>query len=390
MVHNLEAYRGHLPNWMLDAAMKSGGTESDEEGDLAHLGANHERASDDCRSQHGRSTSSRHSDGSSSRNRLHESVRRSATGSDPAQKTPQGLATRHVARARIDVRFPAKDRIAVSTQLAVVNSLIDRVLALARSTHGAVHTFLGDSIQLSWNAAAPVAQPDVKAVRFLARARAMAMSMMDEHAVATRSPQPAAQLHQVDGSTVTAADAEVAPTADEALCISGAAITGSARVAMAGTGIQRMLYVNSEGAASALALAAALAQRTGSFLCDGASAEAAIDVVTRGVAAVACAGKPTPMELHEVIAENASGASDEWLYVVRDMQNAGNPHETCTALLRSVLLESSFSEARAIADKIPAEYVSALASGSPALVLRLLEAARSDAHNNALEKLVLT
>jgi hypothetical protein len=157
-----------------------------------------------------------------------------------------------------------------------VSRFADAVHSLAAATHCAVHSFVGDAVQLSWNAAAKAVQPEVKAARFLARLR-------DEMA------------------------------GDDTVTVAGAAMHGKATTQFAGTGAVQALAV-SLGWRAALRALTAFAARHSAFVVAEPTAVAAQHAVTcRPVEALAVDG--AVVVAHEVLAERDDD-DDEWMYVL--------------------------------------------------------------------------
>jgi len=152
IVANLEAYRPHLPNWIIDSAPHST-TSEDAAKDF-----------DDASSVR----STRSSRNRSPRTPRSSAQRRSQRLDDP---NPEAHRTAHVVRARLGFRV---HRGASATTAAVASAFVDVVHAAARHTKAAVHSFIGDTVEVSWNAAAPAPAAKAKCARFLARIRSFA------------------------------------------------------------------------------------------------------------------------------------------------------------------------------------------------------------------------
>jgi hypothetical protein len=147
LVSNLNKYRPHLPNWMV------GGTGTED------VSAASERSTRSTRSTIKGSVNSRGS-----------SVPSSAPGPVPPGITSQGGGfhrRRQVAFAALE--FAVDAALSPSTKDAAVTSFVDSVHEWAALTSGSLHSFVGDVLQVSWNATHNVAQPEAKAARFLAK-----------------------------------------------------------------------------------------------------------------------------------------------------------------------------------------------------------------------------
>jgi hypothetical protein len=179
----------------------------------------------------------------------------------------------HVAFALVGVRLAAAD-----TTGLPLSRFADRVHTMAAATYGAVHCCVGDTVQLSWNAATKATQPEVKAARFLCRLRA-------------------------------------ATSDDAALQVSGAAMAGPATTQWAGTGKVQALSVSLPWHGT-LKACLALASQLGVFLVDGAIAAEARGVCKmRAADALQGHVRGAPVLIHEVVAERADD-NDEWMYVL--------------------------------------------------------------------------
>jgi hypothetical protein len=163
LVANLNQYRPHLPNWMImrDVDEDEELTARDDEDDAGSA-----RSARSAASQ----AKSRPQSAKSRRSATSEHSRRSVMA-DPnaAPPTEQLVDTNRsvstVAFALVDYRVDAD--LFRQAQAVSVNGFVDLIHRLAAATHGAIHTFVGDTVQLSWNAAMKCAQPEVKAARFL-------------------------------------------------------------------------------------------------------------------------------------------------------------------------------------------------------------------------------
>jgi hypothetical protein len=262
LVENLNRYRPHLPNWMV--------TMNDDEAVSSEGGS--DRSS--TRSRASKAASRR----SSKISRVSgEKAVSTADARGSMTELPQVLAVKPTSAtmcfALIEYTTPAGEQL---------NDFVDKVHVIAAQTHGAIHSFAGDTVQVSWNAAMRAVQPEVKAVRFFARLAAWVKD------------QP-----------------------DEGVAACGAVMSGKATSVFAGTGKVQALSVSLPWRETLQAIFA-LAKQTRTFLAAGRTAASAADVcATRAVeyVAVEAAGKVVETEVHHVLSEKDAEA-DEWMYVV--------------------------------------------------------------------------
>jgi hypothetical protein len=318
LVDNLNQYRPHLPNWMLGAAADGiGGEGSDTTNASRRTG----------RSQKG-STAGGTSESSRAKSRAPSSGE--TTSVAPATMLSGCPMTNGVAYALVGFSV-VQD--AVTDGAAAVNHLVDAMHMIATATHCALHSFVGDVAQLSWNAAVRVIQPEVKAARFLAR-------------------------------LATAAKGR------RGLRVAAAAMAGKAVTHFAGTGRVQALTVSLPWR-NALQSCFAVAQRQGAFVVDGSIAAIATHSVhTRAVDVLRFAADENvgsnpsrDVLLHEIVKEHDDD-DDEWMYVL-DKNGGADP---VTAIVK-LCEEGQYGAAMAAFE---AEAVAVAAEASP-MVRRLKE-----------------
>uniref|UniRef100_A0A7S1MI92 Uncharacterized protein n=1 Tax=Neobodo designis TaxID=312471 RepID=A0A7S1MI92_NEODS len=177
----------------------------------------------------------------------------------------------------------------------------------ARGARAAVHSFIGDSVEVSWNAAASVASAKSKAVRFLLRVRTAVEALRLQYA------------RDASGSSA-------APNADPPvrIGIGGGAVGCRARVQMAGGEQQALLLSTDDRTERALHFLSAYGMHYGAMLVEAPLAAEAPDVTTVPVATIAPAGA-APLDdtadavlvaVHQIIGEIGDGVGEEpdWLY----------------------------------------------------------------------------
>jgi hypothetical protein len=269
LVDNLNKYRPHLPNWMI---------RSDDDSD----------GRTPCGSEHGTGVVKTARSSVSQGHSLQSAQSNAVTPRAHVSAVPATMATAVPATATIAlavVEYVAQDASA-ATRGAAVSRFVDHAHSIANVTHGALHSFVGDTVQLSWNAAMRVAQPEVKAVRFLCR---LATAMAN----------------------------------DPGVVVSGAAMCGKATTQFAGTGKVQALAIAVPWRA-ALQACHAVARPAQTFVVCGALAEAAHAFCeTRAVEVLRfdlgqhVGSNPAAGEVvvHEVVSEH-DDEDDEWMYVL--------------------------------------------------------------------------
>jgi hypothetical protein len=267
LVDNLDRYRPHLPNWMIDGA------------DDASESSVRSAASHSTRMSKRQSTTASHvSHSLSARGHQHDDG-----GSSGATAVPDvRCAAYNGTVAFAVVAFKVAPEQSADARGAALSAFVDTVHQIASATHCALHTFVGDTVQLSWNAAMRVAQPEVKAARFMCRLKA--------------------------------AVAETCST----VSVSGAVMSGKAGSQFAGTGRVSALAVSLPWR-QALMACASFAQQRGLFVISGAGTETAAHVCgfkPVELLRVAVGDEQRNVVVHEILDERDDDDDDEWMYVM--------------------------------------------------------------------------
>jgi hypothetical protein len=192
LVSNLNKYRPHIPNWLVHAESDEEAAAEEESVLLSGRGSRMTPSQPGSTARVSRSNSntsvaqspiapsptpsvagiansrSRRFSPGSSMNGSHTSLL--ATG---GVMLLSELKTPRIAFAQVDFRATGEAR------HMAISRFVECAHQLAAATHCALHTFVGDTVQLSWNAATRAAQPEVKAVRFLIRLAAAVMTIDD-------------------------------------------------------------------------------------------------------------------------------------------------------------------------------------------------------------------
>jgi hypothetical protein len=147
LVANLNQYRPHLPNWMVDAAD----------------GEQSEAASQ-------RTTDTRSVTASV---QLSVSMRAGDVGTDNPERARLQSVAAQPSRRNVNVSYGLVDFGFATPQEgaqadAGLTDFVDRVHEWATTTHASIHGFVGDVLQVSWNATHSIAQPELKAANFMA------------------------------------------------------------------------------------------------------------------------------------------------------------------------------------------------------------------------------
>jgi hypothetical protein len=260
LVANLNRYRPHLPNWMVtspadddaDSPCNAGAPQGDALVNVLQDGAANE----------GPPTANR----------------RVSLGLD---------ALMHVDRVASDVAcalvdFSASDAPSSQMLAGVVSGFVDKVHDLASSLQGALHTFVGDTVHVSWNAAMEAPQPEAKAARFLCKLKEFT-------------------------------DNETLP----GLSVAGAAVSGAAFSQFGGSGRVSAFVLSLPWRAKLLACFA-LAKRHRAFVCSAAVASAVgREVLTRPVEllSVRVHGAEDVVLVHELVGlRRHADIDDDWMY----------------------------------------------------------------------------
>jgi len=162
---------------------------------------------------------------------------------------------------------------------SIGSRFVDRVHQAAAETHAAVHTFVGDTVHVSWNTAGRIALPEVKACRFVA-------NLMKD-------------------------------SGDSAVSVQGCVMTGEARSYLAGTK-QQALTVSFKWRDALHAAVFHSRKQHAVYLCPETHRAAKNDMVTRGVDAIRVraprAGSQTFFgDLGDLGADDASPANNNGL-----------------------------------------------------------------------------
>jgi hypothetical protein len=298
LVDNLERYRPHLPNWMVGTGDESEvGSQASRRSSMtsARQGANGTPTGSSVAARvrsvslaGAKQGANGTPNGSSVAARV-RSASNAGSGAGTAPAVPVALvgAPYNGVVAFATVQFATAAERTFDGRCEATNGFVDTVHSLAAATNGAIHSFVGDTVQLSWNAAMRTAQPDVKSVRFMCRLRA-AMAKLPELARAVAS---------------------------------GAAMTGKASSQFAGTGRVSALTVSLPWHGALLACAA-FAKRFGAFVTSGGLAdsvpEAAAHVCRMQPVEqlrVAIGAEEHTVTVHEILDERDDD-NDEWMYVM--------------------------------------------------------------------------
>jgi len=267
LIANLDEYRPHLPNWVVakTTAMSDGddgslSSEPDGVGRLDHSRSDRGSATRPSRRRESETDelerSGRRAPSTNSRTSSASAQLRPARGSTHKPSFHDGaqLSITSVVASVVAADITVVREQPLAAVQAACDAAVDRTHELARRTYGAVHSFVGDRLIVSWNAASRVANPQAKSARFLLQ---LAASATDGQLGA--------------GTTVT-----------------GAACSGPAYAHVAGLASQRALVVVPRGHwRDALDALRAEAAARGTLLCDERTRrEAEHAVVLRATAAV--------------------------------------------------------------------------------------------------------
>lgn len=431
LVDNLNMYRPHLPNWVLQRTL-----DEDTEGDLDL--EEHEEGDDEsfASASTGGSWSRQPGSGrlytpkSDSPGQKPSTPKRRGSGEEAANISPadellRGALIRsdiHVAKGAIVVftYVPLNDdgapfslvnptdaqRAALSN---IMHSFTECIYAVAGQVRGAVHSFVGDQVTVTFNAASRVAQPEVKAAQFIARMKKAAgkpdvreVLQHDDEITKLDDRDVAAALAMYNGVSTPADDEpqqakrktrapdalHVARTPEVHLGLCGAACSGSVASMTAGRNASQAFAVMLPFHDRLSALTR-YSRRTRSFVLDERTYKAAkFDVVAHGVAALqlndgpdhaAMGGASSPHAAsppHRQPDPNAADdalvaavaartlafavigevgvANDEWMYVMNKAVGA-NPHNTVTSALEHCV-DGRYGEALACLSNLPDDF----------------------------------
>jgi hypothetical protein len=264
LVDNLNQYRPHLPNWMVD-------TQADDDS----------RADDAETQRSDRSTRSRDS------RKSHTSMSGTSGVSHEAPGSADVLNVARVPKTVASIAFGIVDfkvagELSAAARGVAVSAFSDVVHRLAAVTHCAVHSFVGDTVQLSWNATLRAVQPEVKAARFLCALKAALAGNGD-------------------------------------VSVAAAAMHGKATTQFAGTGAVQAVAISLPWRTELRTLMAFASRHRAFVVHHKMAAVASHACVTRAVEAlqVPDATASETVVVHEVLAERgADDDNDEWMYVL--------------------------------------------------------------------------
>jgi hypothetical protein len=281
LVNNLNRYRPHLPNWMVNDETTDGATDAS-----------------DCRSEE---PSSARSAAEKRSSHLNDSMSDAPSlggrhghhmGTTPPLKQLTGgfACPQTITYAEVD--FVSRNGEGLQQRSQSVTNFVDRVHEWAAVTSASLHSFVGDTLHVSWNATHKVVQPEAKAARFMAR--------------------------------VVAANGE-----GTGVAATGAASTGKAACQFSGSGRVQALTISMPWQ-RAQRQAVTFAAHHNTVVMDAVTAKnAAFSVESRGVDIVAVPGDPAAVEVHEVVGERKVEPG-EWMYVLEKE----SPNDVVTAALR--------------------------------------------------------
>jgi hypothetical protein len=315
LVANLNRYRPHLPNWLIKQRDGRDGSSSRASSRPSSAGLFSPAASNTLLAPDARGWIPSAGDAAGSRrpvsaDRRPVSADRGPVSADRQRPADTGAAdddapspredwaddvldldaivsdhrvTHTVAYALVDFRVGAA--MSPEEQASTVSDFIDMVHYHASTMQGALHCFVGDTVQLSWNAAMKCSQPEVRAARFLCKLKACV----------------------------------VGNTPAQEFSVAAALASGQATSQFGGSG-QVSAFVLSLPWRAKLLACFALAKRHRAFVCsDVVVAAAGAAIVTRPVELLSVKqhGENSAMVVHEVLAERLDqGNNDEWLYLL--------------------------------------------------------------------------
>jgi hypothetical protein len=271
LVANLNEYRPHLPNWMV--------------------------ASEETQS----------SGGSSHRTLAEtETTRVSSTASCTPRESVAVVSYGHQQRRIVNisyglVEFGFAAPLAGQRADAGLTAFVDRVHEWATATHASLHGFVGDVLQVSWNATHSVAQPEHKAGKFMA-----ALVLWNRSA---------------DAEKVTAA---------------AAVFSGTAECRFSGSGRVQALTVATTWRPTLQRCLQFAAHNRAVLMDSGTQAAASMYIETRAVEVVppntdGVAAGAKPIELHEIVGEHEHD-DDEWMYVLERSKESTDSARVTAAL----------------------------------------------------------
>jgi hypothetical protein len=276
LVENLNQYRPHLPNWMV-------GSHGEEE--LSHVADDtvSERSTRSTRST--RSARSARSTQSRQSAQLHAPAPQDSLLPAIVDGFNVTAAPKSVTIAFGIVDFKVTGELSTAQRGTAVSAFSDNVHRLASATHCAVHSFVGDTVQLSWNATLRAVQPEVKAARFLCGLKAVVAGNHD-------------------------------------ISVAAAAMHGKATTQFAGTGSVQAIAISMPWRSTARALMAFAMTHRAWVVHHKMASVAAHACAFRAVEALELPGAKDASAMdtvlvHEVLAErDADDDDDEWMYVL--------------------------------------------------------------------------
>jgi hypothetical protein len=284
LVNNLNRYRPHLPNWMInDDTTTEGVTETT---DRSHVDPRTPRSA--------RSTGSHnsHTDSSSVSEAL-------SHGGHHHNHSPAGSAVQQLggfprmqAVTVAVVEFSSHAITSLRGRDRAVSNFVDHVHEWAAATSASLHSFVGDTVHVSWNATHNVIQPEAKAARFMTR--------------------------------VVAANKD-----DTGVAATGAATSGKAACQFSGSGRVQALTISLPWQRTQRQVIAFAAHHN-TVVMDAATAKhATFAVESRAVDVVGIPDDQGKAEVHEVVSERKV-EHGEWMYVLEKE----SPNDVVTAALR--------------------------------------------------------
>jgi hypothetical protein len=288
LVANLDRYRPHLPNWLLRP--RRDGSDALSSSEASPVGPN--------------------LNAEPNPNVLDRPVVVSPSGDGVSQpdSLELNLLERLISAGRVasDVAYALVDfRISADMPScdhgAVISGFVNTVHELATATQAELHCFVGDTVQLSWNAAVSTIKPEGKAARFLCHLK-----------TATES------------------------TPGQSLSVAGAVMSGTALSQFGGSGYFSAFVVSLPWRAKLLACFA-LAKRHRAFVCAGTIVEAAVTSINTRAVELLCVtqnGRESAVVVHELVGLRASvDLDDSWMYMQGDAvpnnSMASDPLQLC-------------------------------------------------------------
>ena len=376
LITNLNAYRPHLPTWVLPQADDADAASAEDVGPLddeAMMALEDKRSAK--HSSQNRVSVARRSvqddDGTTSHKSGHSRSHQTASealgglkgqlvrhGWQWGPKGKIGLARVHFAlRSRAD---PNASR------------FVEVAHRVANETQAVLHCFVGDVLTVSWGTTGPCSRPEVAALRFFARLTQL-----------------------VDRSTGAVDDSTAGPDllldkyAKPLVHVSGAVCFGPATCRVAG-GAQMALVIEAPALTACLDRLAEFGAQRGTFVCHSSAATEAVEVATRKIAAlrrpdsdpaaITTADEPTHIAVSEVLQEVKVG-DDEWMYVLERMQQQRDEGATGDGVVTKAVeacLRGDVAAAQAALRQLPLTPTADAAAEAPGSVPAATAVARPD------------